>query len=72
MKNLFRVAGFSVVMTVVFPVTTIAQSSGASALEEIVVTATRRAESIQDVPIAVTALSSKQLERSGARDVRGN
>jgi iron complex outermembrane receptor protein len=41
-----------------------AQDSG-----EIVVTARRRAEALQDVPIAVTAYSGAQLEREGAIDI---
>jgi iron complex outermembrane receptor protein len=36
---------------------------------EIVVTARRRAESLQDVPIAVTAYSGEALERQGAIDI---
>lgn len=36
---------------------------------EIVVTARRRAESLVDVPIAVTAYSGEQLEASGALDI---
>lgn len=36
---------------------------------EMVVTARRRKESIQSVPVAVTALSEKQLESSAIRDV---
>ena len=36
---------------------------------EIVVTARRRAEALQDVPIAVTAYSGEQLEREGAIDI---
>lgn len=36
-----------------------------AALEEVVVTAQRRAESIQDVPIAVVAASQEQLETAG-------
>ena len=35
------------------------------ALEEIVVTARKRAESLQDVPIAVTAFTSSQIESAG-------
>ncbi len=34
-------------------------------LEEIVITATKRAESVQDVPISVAALSGKTLEEAG-------
>jgi len=37
-------------------------AQGASALEEIVVTARRRAENLQDVPIAITALSTEDIE----------
>ena len=36
----------------------------------IIVTATRRAEDIQDVPIAVTAVSGVQLERAGVADLK--
>lgn len=39
------------------------------ALEEVVVTARRRSESLQDVPIAVTALSRMDLDIKGARDI---
>ncbi len=44
-----------------------AQSSGA--LEEIVVTAQRRAQSLQDTPIAITAFSERELEQKGIRDI---
>ncbi|HEV7234076.1 MAG TPA: Plug domain-containing protein, partial [Sphingorhabdus sp.] len=37
--------------------------------DEIVVTARRREESLQDVPIAVTAYSGAQLEATGALDI---
>lgn len=43
--------------------------SGATALEEVTVTARRREESLQDVPIAVTAFSAESLERRGAADI---
>jgi iron complex outermembrane receptor protein len=39
------------------------------AVEDIVVTAQRRSERLQDVPMAITALSSQQLEASGIKDL---
>jgi iron complex outermembrane receptor protein len=44
--------------------------TGTSALPEIVVTAQRREEQIQDVPLAVTALDAVAIERLNARDIR--
>ncbi len=38
---------------------------------DIVVTATRRAERLADVPIAVSAVSQAALQNSGANDIRG-
>jgi outer membrane receptor protein involved in Fe transport len=37
---------------------------------DIVVTATRRAEALSDVPIAVSAVSAESLQNSGANDIR--
>ena len=48
----------------------VAQTGGSSlVLEEVTVTARRRAESLQDVPIAVTALSGDELTMRGAQDI---
>ena len=47
--------------------TAVAQES-AGALEEVIVTAQHRAQNIQDVPIAVTALSGEALEKSDIFD----
>lgn len=38
-------------------------------VEEIVVTAQKRSENLQDVPIAVSAVTSGQLARSGVKDI---
>jgi len=40
------------------------------AIEEIVVTATKRAESVQDIPISVSAFTGDQLEAAGVKDIR--
>jgi iron complex outermembrane receptor protein len=44
----------------------------AGVLEEVIVTATKRAENIQDIPISITALTPKELEQlsSGVPDIR--
>src|SRR6185312_9898612 len=39
------------------------------ALEEITVTAQRRTERIQDVPISISAFSSEQMDAQGVRDI---
>lgn len=46
------------------------EASGGSQLEEIIVTAQKRSENLQDVPIAVTALSSSALESAGVSSIQ--
>ncbi len=41
------------------------KEENAFVLEEIIVTATKRAESLQDVPVAISALSPSDIERQG-------
>jgi iron complex outermembrane receptor protein len=41
----------------------------AGTVEELVVTARRREETLKDVPVAVTAVTGEQLDRQGARDI---
>ena len=48
----------------------LAQTADEGAREEIVVTATRRASPLADVPVAVTAVTGRQLAESGASDIR--
>ena len=43
-------------------------SSGGAVLSEVVVTATKRSENIQDVPIAISALSGKELQSLNLSD----
>ncbi len=41
----------------------------ASTIDDVVVTARRREETLKDVPVAVSAFSSEQLEQKGAADI---
>lgn len=45
------------------------EAAAASPVEEVLVTARRREESLQDVPIAVTTVSARQLEETGSLDI---
>ena len=47
-----------------------AMEDGGSALEEVVVTARKRTENLQDVGLSVSALSQTEIERSFARDIK--
>jgi iron complex outermembrane receptor protein len=44
-------------------------ATGAAGLEEVTVTARRREETLQDVPIAVSAFSAERIESVGAPDI---
>ncbi len=46
-------------------------SSAWSQMEEVVVTTRKRAENLQDVPIAVSALTAEQISRQGIVDLTG-
>ena len=47
-----------------------APREAASALEEVIVTAQKREESAQDVPISLTALDAAQIEKTYSRDIQ--
>ncbi|MDX1735766.1 MAG: TonB-dependent receptor, partial [Halioglobus sp.] len=44
-------------------------AQGAGLLEEVIVTAQKREQSLQDVPVAVTAFTGEMLEKSGVKDM---
>ena len=52
-------------------VSAIALTTNAATLEEIVVTAQQRAESLQDVPVSVAAVTAKKISDSGIVDLQG-
>src|SRR6516162_3772511 len=47
-----------------------APHQGGAALEEVIVTARKREEALQDVPVAVTAFSAEALEIQGIANTR--
>lgn len=75
MKMCLRIAILTSVCSAVFAAPAIAQSGqpdgdAASENDEIIVTATLREASIQDIPVAVTAFTPVTLERQGVVDVK--
>ncbi|MEY4720514.1 MAG: hypothetical protein RIQ46_239 [Pseudomonadota bacterium] len=46
------------------------EADSGSGLDEIVVTAQKREQNLQDVPIAISAISAEKVERLGIRDAR--
>ena len=61
-------AAFSAISTAAYAQDA-APQDGASALDDVVVTARRRDEQLKDVPVAVSALSAERLEQTGATDI---
>jgi len=47
-----------------------AQDGPASSVDDIIVTAQKREQSLQDVPIVVTSLSQEALENAGVKDIK--
>ena len=56
------------VMAAIYGTHAVADDTGIS-LQEVVVTATRRAVEAQDVPISITAVTGAELEQSGIEDI---
>jgi iron complex outermembrane receptor protein len=50
---------------------TVLSTQAYAQLEEVIVTATKRAESMQDVPIAVTAMDQRTIEQAGITNIEG-
>jgi iron complex outermembrane recepter protein len=65
MKTWHRTLTFGVVIASALPAVTAAADQAGAVVEEVLVTAQRRTESLQDVPISVTVASGDQLEKAG-------
>jgi len=57
-------------ITVAMAMPAMSQQDSGFTLEEVVVTAQKRDQSLQDVPLAITALSSDDLQRVNAQDMK--
>ncbi|MDP2214120.1 TonB-dependent receptor [Phenylobacterium sp.] len=71
MNTLFKAALLASAAMAVAPAAAVAQApaQGVSVVEELVVTARRREETLKDVPVAVTAVTAERLEATGAADI---
>jgi iron complex outermembrane receptor protein len=68
--SLARVAALAVPVLMTAGVTSaMAQSSNAAAVEEVVVTAQKREERLQDVPIAISVVNNELLKSTNARNL---
>ena len=62
-----------IILTVLWAIlgTTSKAISAEGTIEEIIVTAERRAESLQSVPVAVTAFTGEEMDAQGIVDIKG-
>ncbi len=68
-RNLLRALAATTALTAAMPATAQDAASDSTGLEEIVVTAQKREQNLQDVPIAVTAITGDSLETNRVTSV---
>ncbi len=71
MRTWFLASTFLVAAGWATPLWAQQSSASANAIEEVVVTAQKRAENIQDVPLSIMAMSEKALEARNVDEVKG-
>jgi iron complex outermembrane receptor protein len=68
-RSALAIAVASALASVIAPGKALAQEGAGALLDEIVVTARRREESLQQVPLAITAFTGEQLEAAGIETI---
>ena len=69
-KKTIRKKAISNAVTASIMASSLAVPAWAQTLEEVIVTATKRSESVQDVPLAITALSGDFIDQANLSDVK--
>lgn len=70
LKTRLLMAGAATAVAMAMPMTVLAQDDTAVDETVVVVTAQKRIQRLQDVPISVTSLSAKTLQEAGVRDIK--
>ncbi|MEH6610196.1 MAG: TonB-dependent receptor [Halioglobus sp.] len=58
------------IATAVLLATAMSSGNALAQIEEVIVTATKRAQTLQEIPIAVSVVSSESIERAGVMDIK--
>ena len=69
MSRLKGIVGLSAACTLGLPVLALLPATGWAQIDEIVVTTRKREESLQDVPLAIDAITSEQIQRLGITSI---
>ena len=69
-RRLHRSAGgFAALLAAATPLSLVCSTPGYAQIEEVTVTTRKREENLQEVPLAVTAITADQIERQGISDL---
>jgi iron complex outermembrane receptor protein len=69
-SNILRMSASAVVLSSLVAGTAYAQEDDTATVDAIIVTATKREQSLQDVPVVVTAVSGQLMQDAGVKDIK--